>query len=49
MWEEDGALDMWQRANTKVRKILDEHKPEYLDTGIDSKIRQNYNILLAQS
>lgn len=47
VWEEEGALDMWQRANTKVREILTEHKPTYLEPGIDSKIRKDYNILLA--
>ena len=47
VWEEDGALDMWQRANTKVREILTEHKPTYLEPDIDSKIRKDYNILLA--
>jgi len=46
VWEEDGALDMWQRANTKVREILAEHKPTYLELDVDSRIRQDYNILL---
>lgn len=47
VWEEDGAKDMWQRANIKVREILTEHKPTYLEPGIDNKIRRDYNILLA--
>ncbi len=46
VWEEDGALDMWHRANVKVKQILDEHKPTYLDPSIDAKLRQDFNILL---
>ncbi len=46
VWEEDGAKDMWQRANVKVRQILQEHQPVYIDPAIDAKIQQKYNILL---
>ena len=46
VWEEDGAKDMWQRANDKVRNMLQEHNPVYVDPAIDSKIKENYNILL---
>ena len=46
VWEEDGAKDMWQRANVKVKEILAEHNPTHLAPDIDSKIRQDYNILL---
>lgn len=46
VWQEDGAKDMWQRANVKVREILAEYKPVYLEPDVDKKIRQNYNILL---
>lgn len=46
VWEEDGAKDMWQRANTRVRQILNDHHPEYLSAEIDKKIRQRYEILL---
>ena len=45
-WEEGGATDMWQRANTRVREILESHKPEYLAPGVDQKIQRDYNILL---
>ena len=45
-WEEQGATDMWQRANLKVRKILDTHHPDYLDKSIDDKIRSTFKIHL---
>lgn len=47
-WEEDGAKDMWQRANDRVRTILSEHQPDYIDADADAKIRRNYNILLPE-
>ena len=46
VWAEEGANDMWQRANVKVRKILRDHKPEYLTPPVDQKIRDRYSILL---
>jgi len=30
-WEEDGAKDMWQRANEKVQGILASHQPDYVE------------------
>jgi len=45
-WEEGGAMDMWQRANVKVRDILAIHNPEYLSTDADKLIRSRHNILL---
>lgn len=46
VWEEQGKTDMFQRANIKVREILAEHHPVYLEPSIDEKIRRSYNILL---
>jgi len=46
VWQEDGALDMWQRANTKVRSILSNHQPDYLPFGSEQKIRKDYPIKL---
>jgi len=46
VWEEQGAEDMWQRANGKVRTILKEHHPEYLTTEADKLIRAQHKILL---
>ena len=46
VWQEEGADDMWQRANVKVRQILNDHKPQYLAPAVDRKIRDRYSILL---
>jgi len=46
VWQEEGATDMWQRANLQVREILDQHHPEYIDHSAEQKIRSKYNILL---
>lgn len=48
VWEEDGAQDMWQRANAKVRDILKDHQPDAITTDIDEKVRARFNILLAR-
>jgi len=45
-WEEGGASDMWQRANVRVRDILEQHKPDYLSSEADQRIRRSYNIKL---
>ena len=45
-WEEQGAMEIWERANQRVREILGSHFPEYLDPAIDRKIRERFNILL---
>jgi len=45
-WEVGGASDMWQRANTRVREILNEHQPNYLRDEANKKIRRDYNIKL---
>ncbi len=46
VWEEQGATDMWQRANMRVREILAEHQPEYLSAEAEREIRGRFNILL---
>ena len=45
-WAEEGATDMWQKANASVRDTLKNHHPEYLDSKLDSKIRSQFKILL---
>ncbi|MDH3762497.1 MAG: trimethylamine methyltransferase family protein [Gammaproteobacteria bacterium] len=45
-WAEAGALDAWQRANTEVREILAQHRPNYIDATVDAKIRDQFKILL---
>ncbi|MCP4486725.1 MAG: trimethylamine methyltransferase [Gammaproteobacteria bacterium] len=45
-WAEKGALDTAQRANHEVRRILEEHNPNYIDGKVDARIRSKFNILL---
>jgi trimethylamine--corrinoid protein Co-methyltransferase len=45
-WEENGALDIRERAAKKVSAILSSHYPEYLDSRADEEIRKRYPILL---
>jgi len=45
-WEEQGATDMWQRANTRVREVLDTYHPQYLNSVVDQKIRSRFAIHL---
>jgi len=45
-WQEQGSTDMWQRANTQVRKVLDNYHPDYLDSAVDKKIRDTFKIHL---
>lgn len=45
-WEEGGSSDMFERANVRVREILDSHQPTYLDSEAEQKIRRDYNICL---
>ena len=45
-WAETGALDAGQRANQKVREILDQHQPNYIDPVVDARIRNQFKILL---
>ena len=45
-WEEQGAQDIWRRANSQAKEILDQHHPNYLVPEIDLKIRDQFKILL---
>ncbi len=45
-WEEDGSLDMWQRAQKRARELLKSHQPEPIAPEIDAAIRERFNILL---
>jgi len=38
--------DIRQRAGERVKSILSSHYPEYIDPGIDAKIREQFPILL---
>ncbi len=45
-WANEGARDIWQRANASAKKILENHKPEYMHATIDQKIRNRHRILV---
>jgi trimethylamine--corrinoid protein Co-methyltransferase len=45
-WANEGATDIWHKANASVRDTLKNHYPEYLDSRHDNKIRSQFNILL---
>jgi trimethylamine--corrinoid protein Co-methyltransferase len=45
-WEEDGGLDMWERARSKARHILKTHQPTPIPPEIDAAIRERFEILL---
>jgi len=47
-WELQGRLDIYTRAKIQVQKILSSHYPTYIEKSIDSKIRENFPILLNQ-
>jgi trimethylamine--corrinoid protein Co-methyltransferase len=46
-WENDGGLDMRQRARLKAQEILNTHKPKSIPPEIDVAIRQRFEILLS--
>ena len=45
-WQDSGATDIWQRASTKVKEVLENHYPIYIDAGMDAQIRDNFPIRL---
>ncbi len=47
-WEEDGSLDMRERARLKAKEILRTHHPEPIPPEIDAAIRERFEILLPQ-
>ncbi|MGI9405310.1 MAG: trimethylamine methyltransferase family protein [Hyphomicrobiaceae bacterium] len=47
-WLEAGATDIWDRAREAAHKILAEHRPDYISSDADSKIREHYTIHLEQ-
>lgn len=46
VWEEDGALDMWERARQKARQLLQTHQPEPIPPEIDAALRERFEIVL---
>jgi trimethylamine--corrinoid protein Co-methyltransferase len=48
-WENEGSLDMRERARQKARVILREHEPEGITAEVDAAIRERFNILLPEN
>ena len=48
-WEEEGSLDIMQRAHDSVKQILSSHYPEYIEAQTDAAIREKFPIRLARS
>ena len=46
-WAQEGARDIWQKANEQARKVLASHKPEYIAPSLDAKIRRTFDIKIA--
>ena len=47
-WEAAGSPDIRKLAGERVRSILSTHYPEYIEPGLDAKIRENFPILLSR-
>lgn len=45
-WAEAGATDLWQRAASVARSVLDTHFPKQIEAEIDAVIRQQFPIRL---
>ena len=45
-WAEEGARDIWQKANTRAKDILKNHQPDYIPSTLDEKIRRKFDIKL---
>ncbi|HEV3180893.1 MAG TPA: trimethylamine methyltransferase family protein, partial [Steroidobacteraceae bacterium] len=45
-WAEQGALDITQRAEKKVREILATHFPDHVPEAVDARIREQFPVKL---
>ncbi len=45
-WEESGKTDLLDRAGERVREILSQHYPDYIDARADAAIRERFPIRL---
>ena len=45
-WAEQGALDITQRAEKKVREILATHFPAHVPEAVDARIREQFPVRL---
>ncbi len=48
LWNETGAPEAWSTAKARVRHILANHRPTYIDPGRDQEIRAQFPIKLAR-
>ncbi len=47
-WEEAGRPDIVDAAKARVREILSSHYPDHIDSAMDGKIRERFDILLPE-
>jgi trimethylamine--corrinoid protein Co-methyltransferase len=45
-WMDKGSKDIYEVAHERVKALLDDYYPEYIDSKIDAKIRENFPIKL---
>lgn len=45
-WEQSGAKDIWNRATARVKEVLCNHHPLYINRNIDASIRERFPIYL---
>ena len=45
-WEEEGRLDIRERARQKARELLSSHYPECIDPKTDARIRERFPIMI---
>jgi len=46
-WQDAGSKDIWQRAREHAVVVLNTHRPLYIDSGTDNKIREQFPVRLA--
>ena len=44
VWEDAGSFSIREQAAIRVKEILSEHYPEYIDPAVDAKIREKFKI-----
>ena len=46
VWQDDGAQDILERAQKRVRQLLSTHYPSYIEPKVDEEIRKYFPIIL---
>lgn len=46
VWQDEGGLDVRQRARNQVSDTLRQHFPSHIDEKVDEQIRQKFNIVI---